>query len=91
MPPLSNLNISRGQSPPQADQYYSQPSQANVQAWAPETDVQDNVQQPQPVAPAQNVWNPNMGLRFGSPAQGQQQSRQPQDRTWNPASGIRFG
>lgn len=63
----------------------SQNPAASIQSWAGET-----VQQPRPVQPqAQGppmggMWNPNMGIKFGT-------GQAPKPGTWNPSSGIKFG
>lgn len=95
MPPLSNLNISRNQTPVHAagnfggaPQTYNQPAEAAIQSWAGSG---EGVQQPQPMQPPANpsMWNPSMGISFGGPPS----SGQGQDGpgTWKPGSGIRFG
>ncbi|KPM43452.1 pH-response regulator protein palA/prr-1 [Neonectria ditissima] len=106
MPPLSSLNISHSPAPahnpapqdqiaytnhpaPQQQRVQS-PAEASIQSWAGET-----MQQPRPVQPPQNpmdqMWSPEMGIKFGGPpgpASGGQ-ARTP--GTWNPNTGIKFG
>lgn len=88
MPPLSNLNISRTQTPQHAHQQgFAAPQQAAppvsaIQSWASE-----DVQQPQPTNPM-GVWNPNMGIKFGNSQNGNQSGG---SGTWNPSGGIKFG
>ncbi|KAK7420562.1 pH-response regulator protein palA/rim20 [Neonectria magnoliae] len=107
MPPLSSLNISHQptvtQSPaprdpipyashpmPQPQQRVQSPAEASIQSWAGET-----MQQPRPVQPPQNpmgqMWNPEMGIKFGGPPGPGSAAQARAPGTWNPNSGIKFG
>ncbi|KAG6025463.1 serine/threonine protein kinase prr1 [Claviceps citrina] len=74
------------------------PAEASIQSWAGTSG--GNVQQPQPQVPKANpmttMWNPAMGIKFGSsggsvPSAGDSHGQQGKaSGTWNPNSGIKF-
>ncbi|KAJ4403621.1 pH-response regulator protein palA/rim20 [Gnomoniopsis sp. IMI 355080] len=97
------------QSPTSPQQFYqsnpsplapmSPPAEARIQSWAREDYAQPPEQpQPRPVPPLQ-MWNPEMGIKFGAPptagGNGQggpsAQGGRAQSGTWDPNSQIRFG
>jgi len=68
------------------------PAEAHIQSWA------DNVapQQPKPTQPIQQMWAPEMGIKFTQspgPGAGQGTGRggSGSGGTWDPNAGIRFG
>lgn len=72
------------------------PAEATIQSWAA-----GGVQQPVAVPPnpmGGGIWNPAVGIKFGSgpgategPGQGQPSQGGPRGGTWDPNAGIRFG
>jgi len=72
------------------------PAEARIQSWA------ENVQpqQPKPTPPLQQMWNPELGIKFAGPganaggagsAPNPAASGSKTTGTWDPGSGIRFG
>lgn len=76
----------------------SPPAEARIQSWAREDYAQPPEQpQPRPVPPLQ-MWNPEMGIKFGAPPTAGGSGQGPsapggraQSGTWDPNSQIRFG
>ncbi|KAJ9149861.1 pH-response regulator protein palA/RIM20 [Pleurostoma richardsiae] len=106
MPPLSSLSLQQQQqyrpaqspnqfygSPPPALQQHG-PAEPQIQSWA------DGVQpqQPRPVPAMQNMWNPEMGIKFAQSPPGGGSApppggggNAPAGGKWEPSTGIRFG
>ncbi len=67
------------------------PAEAGIQSWVESV----GPPQPTPMQPAQQMWAPEMGIKFSQPpgpggGQGAGGGNKPPG-TWNPGSGIRFG
>ncbi|CAK7262832.1 pH-response regulator protein palA/rim20 [Sporothrix epigloea] len=104
--------IPQQQLPPQQMPYQQMPPQQMPQHMPPQqmspqrTLPQQPLVQPQPQLHQHQMWNPEMGIRFGAspapsgtpqagpgggPPQATGQAKSNPPGTWNPASGIRFG